>query len=169
MTTRARKTTTGDSGVEVQITPDGQVTKIVLRDGTGAAPPPKGSLVTVHYVGRTPDGRIFDQSRNHGSPFEFKLGAGYVIKGWDSGVATMKVGEKALLSCGSNYAYGADGINDGMTLIPPNATLEFEVELLSWREDKSLPILQLSIVLFVALLAWYILWFEPSQRATASS
>lgn len=85
-----------------------------------------GKTVTVHYVGSFPDGKIFDQSTNRG-PFKFKLGAGQVIKGWDQGVAGMKVGGKRKLTIPSHLAYGSRG---AAGVIPPNAELVFEVKLL---------------------------------------
>jgi FKBP-type peptidyl-prolyl cis-trans isomerase len=92
--------------------------------------PPKGSKVSVHYTGKLTDGKVFDSSLKRG-PFEFKLGAGQVIKGWDEGVAKMRVGEKAIITCPPDYGYGAQGVGNG--LIPPNSTLIFEVEVLSFK------------------------------------
>ena len=87
-----------------------------------------GMKVTVHYMGTLMDGTMFDASRNHGNDgFTFTLGAGQVIKGWDQGVAGMKVGGKRKLTIPSDLAYGPSGIGG---VIPPNATLVFEVELL---------------------------------------
>ncbi|KAG2483840.1 hypothetical protein HYH03_017296, partial [Edaphochlamys debaryana] len=89
----------------------------------------------VHYVGTLENGDKFDSSRDRDDPFVFTLGEGRVIKGWDQGVARMKKGEKAVLICKPEYAYGAQG---SPPKIPPNATLHFEVELLSWRSVKDL-------------------------------
>jgi FKBP-type peptidyl-prolyl cis-trans isomerase len=88
----------------------------------------QGDKVSVHYAGTLMDGKEFDSSRKHGHPFDFVLGKGQVIKGWDQGVAGMKVGGKRKLTIPPALAYGARG---SPPVIPPNATLQFEVELLS--------------------------------------
>jgi FKBP-type peptidyl-prolyl cis-trans isomerase FkpA len=114
-----------DNITSLQIT-DGKV-------GTGAEAK-SGQHVSVHYTGWLYDpkaadkhGKKFDSSRDHGDPFEFKLGAGQVIRGWDQGVAGMKVGGKRTLVIPSELGYGQRGAGGA---IPPNATLIFDVELL---------------------------------------
>lgn len=97
-----------------------------LTEGNGAAAN-VGDVVIVHYVGRLTDGTKFDSSYDSNQPFTFTLGASEVIKGWDEGVAGMKVGGKRKLTIPPDLAYGAQGSG---SVIPPNATLVFEVELL---------------------------------------
>ncbi len=98
----------------------------ILKTGEGAAAK-NGDKVTVNYVGTLTNGTKFDSSIDRGQPFSFTLGAGQVIKGWDQGVLGMKVGEKRKLTIPSDLAYGSQGAG---SVIPPDATLIFEIDLL---------------------------------------
>ncbi len=103
------------------------VTWEVIKEGTGAAPQP-GDSVTVHYTGWLEDGTKFDSSVDRKEPFGFRLGRGYVIQGWEEAVATLKVGGKSRFTIPPELGYGERGAGG---VIPPNATLIFEIELLS--------------------------------------
>ena len=110
-------TTTTESGLQIE--------EIKLGDGDTAV---SGQFVSVHYTGWLTDGRKFDSSKDRDEAFEFPLGRRNVIAGWDEGVATMKVGGKRTLIIPPALGYGARGAGG---VIPPNATLVFEVELLN--------------------------------------
>ena len=101
---------------------------IELQEGNGVIPT-TGQQITVHYTGTLEDGTQFASSRDRDTPFSFNIGVGEVIQGWDEGVGSMSVGGRRRLIIPSNLAYGETGVGDG--LIPPNATLIFDVELLS--------------------------------------
>ena len=87
---------------------------------------PSGARVLVHYTGRLADGTKFDSSHDRGQPLDFIVGVGQVIKGWDQGIVQLKKGQKAIITCPPEYAYGQRGVPG---VIPPNSTLVFEVEL----------------------------------------
>jgi peptidylprolyl isomerase len=110
---------------EAVTTPSG-LKYIEIKEGDGAIPQ-QGQIVVVHYTGTLVDGSQFDSSRDRNQPFSFKLGLGQVIKGWDEGLSTMKVGGRRQLIIPPALGYGARGAGG---VIPPNATLIFDVELL---------------------------------------
>ena len=97
------------------------------QEGTGDKVTKSGDTISVHYTGKLEDGTKFDSSVDRGEPFEFKIGAGMVIQGWEQGLLDMKVGEKRILTIPSEMGYGAQGAGG---IIPPNVTLIFEVELM---------------------------------------
>jgi len=120
--------------IDVSVAQDGGVLKKILEAAPEGArgPPPNGNEVEAHYTGTlVSDGSKFDSSRDRGKPFKFTIGMGQVIKGWDEGFASMKVGEKAMLKIRYDYAYGASGSPPD---IPPKADLFFDVELLGFKE-----------------------------------
>ena len=92
--------------------------------------PTKGAKVKVHYTGKLTNGKVFDSSVERGKPFEFTLGVGQVIKGWDEGFMQLKKGEKAIITCPPDFGYGTREIPG---VIPKNSTLIFEVELLDFK------------------------------------
>jgi len=108
-----------------------QITDEIIGTGVEAK---AGDTVTVNYVGTLTDGKKFDSSYDRNEPFSFVLGAGQVIKGWDEGVAGMKVGGKRRLVIPPDLAYGNQSIGNG--LIPANSTLIFEVELLAVKPPR---------------------------------
>ncbi len=118
--------TTATSSGGATITTASGLQYVVLKEGDGPVAT-AGKMVSVHYTGWLTNGTKFDSSVDRGQPFQFGLGQGQVIKGWDEGVAGMKVGEKRKLIIPSNLGYGERGAGN---VIPPNSTLVFDVELL---------------------------------------
>ncbi|KAK6361562.1 FK506-binding protein 1A [Orbilia blumenaviensis] len=119
------------------------VTKEIIRPGpAGALVPQKGDTIIIHYTGTLEDGKKFDSSVDRGTPFETPIGVSRVIKGWDvgilggeNGIVAMRVGEKAKLTITHDYAYGERGFPP---VIPPAATLIFEVELIGIKGKEEL-------------------------------
>lgn len=109
---------------QIDLSGDGGVLKKILHEGTSDETPSSGCKVALHYTGTLTDGTKFDSSLDRNEPFEFELGKGVVVKAFDLGIASMKKGEKSVLTCAPEYAYGASGSPPN---IPPNATLLFEV------------------------------------------
>ncbi|TFK18365.1 peptidyl-prolyl cis-trans isomerase [Coprinopsis marcescibilis] len=108
------------------------VTVDTIAPGDGQTFPKRGDTVSIHYVGTLANGDVFDSSRKRKDPFVTKIGVGKVIRGWDEGVPQLSLGQKAVLTCTPDFAYGAAGYPP---VIPANATLKFEVELLKITRD----------------------------------
>jgi FKBP-type peptidyl-prolyl cis-trans isomerase len=122
--------TVGGIGQEFELPgSDGKLFKTILREGDGGLPP-QGCQMSVHYVGTFPDGREFDSSRKTNRPFNFQLGRGQVIKGWDVGAGSMKKGELAILRIHPDWAYGKKGFAG---IIPPSQKLMFEIEVIDFK------------------------------------
>ena len=99
----------GANAEDITIEKDGGILKQIITEGSGTETPWSGDKVFVHYVGTLTDGSKFDSSRDRGERFSFNLGKSEVIKGWDQGVATMKIGEKAIFTINADYGYGSAG------------------------------------------------------------
>lgn len=129
-TSQTRSTTTQSASTE-RTTPKVNVTLGFtierISPGDGVTFPKKGDKVTIHFVGTLLDGSKFDSSRDRGTPFQTEIGVGKVIKGWDEGIPQLSLGERAVLTVKPHFGYGARGLPP---VIPPQATLVFEVELL---------------------------------------
>jgi hypothetical protein len=119
-------------GLNVQVSAEGsvEVAEVVVGEGEEAAP---GDTLTVHYVGALDDGSVFDSSVEREAPLTFTLGVGQVIRGWDEGLAGMRVGGTRLLKISPEYAYGGEEVGG----IPANSTLIFQVELLDVEDSSS--------------------------------
>ena len=118
--------TMNQEALNKEITTSSGLKYVNLKIGDGDMPK-RGQKVVVHYTGTLEDGKKFDSSIDRGKPFELEVGVGNVIAGWDEGLITMKVGGKRKLIIPPQLGYGSTGV---VGLIPPNATLIFEVELL---------------------------------------
>jgi FKBP-type peptidyl-prolyl cis-trans isomerase len=156
MSSRIGKSAEAKGNEAIDITGDGGLMKKITVDGKAGEEVPSNVQAVVHYTGRLLDGTVFDSSVKRGQPFTFNLGRREVILGWDKGVATMKKGEKCILTCKPDYAYGSRGTGP----IPGNATLEFEVELLGWKEHgnffSTMNVLTITVVIFVlGTIAYY--------------
>ncbi|NET10401.1 MAG: FKBP-type peptidyl-prolyl cis-trans isomerase [Merismopedia sp. SIO2A8] len=125
--TTTEENTVSDSANAETVTTDSGLQYIDLVEGDGASPS-RGQRVVVHYTGTLENGQKFDSSRDRNQPFTFTIGIGQVIKGWDEGVMSMKVGGRRQLTIPPDLGYGAAGAGG---VIPPNATLIFDVELLN--------------------------------------
>lgn len=153
MTTRRNVGDAKSNDIDLGVEGVGSLTKTITKAGETGTGPKTGDMVTVHYTGRLENGTVFDSSVSRNKPFQFVLGQGQVILGWDRGVATMQKGEKAVLKCSPEYAYGQAGAGG---VIPPNATLLFDVELLEYGEAKaSGPPLATIVLVFAALVLLY--------------
>ena len=123
---QAAPVSTPQEGNDKKVTTETGLQYEEIVEGTGKSPKP-GDTVTVHYTGWLTDGTKFDSSVDRGQPFPFTIGEGQVIRGWDEGVMTMKIGGKRKLTIPPNLAYGDAGAGDR---IPPGSTLVFDVELI---------------------------------------
>ncbi|CAK9111081.1 FK506-binding protein 59 (Peptidyl-prolyl cis-trans isomerase) (PPIase) (Rotamase) (dFKBP59) [Durusdinium trenchii] len=146
---RQRKDKAAAGQEVVDLSGDGKLVKRIVREGEGEVIGDH-KHVAVHYTGKFPDGKVFDSSVSRGVPLQFNVGERSVILGWDIGVASMKKGEKAELICHPDYAYGSSGAGG---VIPPNATLHFDVELMDVGEASEHGSGWVSKIFFLLLLA----------------
>ena len=126
--TKRRRTA---KGAPAAVTTSSGLTYLITKKGTGSRLK-KGDTVIIHYTGMLTNGVKFDSSRD-GKPFSFKLGVGQVIKGWDEGVAKLRVGDHAILVIPAQLAYGSKGAGD---VIPPDAKLIFVIEVVDVKSDR---------------------------------
>ncbi|KAJ6647718.1 FK506-binding protein 59 [Pseudolycoriella hygida] len=125
-----------EQNVPIDLSGDGGVLKEIMQEGHGDEKPHDGCTVSLHYTGTLVDGTVFDSSVQRNEPFEFELGKGRVIKGFEMFVPTMRKGEKSVLTCAPEYGYGPAG---SPPKIPANSTLRFELELLGWKPEDLSP------------------------------
>ena len=147
----------------IDVTGDGGLLKKIISEGKTGEDIPSNVVAIVHYTGRLLDGTVFDSSVKRGTPFQFNLGMREVILGWDKGVATMKKGERCLLICKPDYAYGSRGIGP----IPGDSTLEFEVELIGWKE-KGKSTISLVAILTISVFIFFLGSIAYSMRFHSS-
>ena len=141
------------SGVTVELRSQPRLTKTIVQEGSGEFPEP-GNVCEVHYHGTLKSGDVFDSTRSRGKTFKFRVGCSEVIKGWDIGVETMKVGEKAILQVPPEYGYGDHGVGP----IPPKADLTFEIELVKFYDDtySAVKWQVLGLCLFILWILYYV-------------
>ena len=132
-TKRRRTPRSSAAAAGAAITTPSGLTYLITKKGTGRQPK-TGETVVVHYTGMLTNGVTFDTSRERNQPFEFKLGEGRVIKGYDEGFSKLRVGDHAILIIPANLAYGSRGAGD---VIPPDSTLIFVVELVDIKSQST--------------------------------
>ena len=130
--TKRRRTPRAPRAPAAAITTPSGLTYLITKKGMGPQPK-KGETVIVHYTGMLTNGVKFDSSRDRNEPFEFKLGTGQVIKGWDEGFSNLRVGDQAILVIPSDLAYGSRGAGG---VIPPDSKLIFVVELVDVKSES---------------------------------
>jgi len=162
---RQRGGAIGGEGVDLSLEQNGALLKKITKEGSGPECGPN-KTVHVHYVGKFETGQEFDSSLRRGKPLTFNVGMGNVIKGWDVGIPSMRVGEKAILTIKPEYGYGRAGAGG---VIPPNTTLVFEVELVGFEDAPKGPSMtRMLFYLLVALLGYYF-WKGRSGPSVAEA